>query len=1066
MKRILLIVLIFACVPVMFAQKQYTAYMVSNAHFDTQWNWDVQTSISNYLPKTMIQNFYLFEHYPDYVFNFEGGIKYLWMKEYYPKEYEKVKEYIKSGRWNICGSTWDATDPNIPSSESFFRNILYGQHYYRDEFGVYTSNDIFLPDCFGFGYHLPTIAAHAGLKGFSTQKLQWRSKPFYGDSKVPFKIGLWQGLDGSKIMAALDAQSYVSRFDEDLSYDEDIIKLAQGGVNNIAYRYYGTGDTGGSPTILSTNSIERGLKGNGPLKIINATAGQMYEDYWPFDKHPELPVFNGELLMDVHATGCYTSQAAMKRFNRRNERLADAAERASVVADWLGGAEYPAEEIRNSWRSFIWHQFHDDLTGTSLPKAYSFSWNDELIAQSKFADVTSSAVGAVTRALDTKVTGSAVVVYNSVAQPRKDIVVAAVPMSQQPQGITVTGPDGKSVSAQLLSYENGKATVLFAANVAPVSFSVYDVKAGNSGTNKKLVASGNTIENPVYKLTLDKNGDIASIIDKRSKKELVQSGKAFRLALFTENESVAWPAWEILKKTMDATPVSISGNVNISVAETGPARATLKVEKTYGDSKFVQYISLTDGAMDDRIDIQNEIDWTETNALLKAEFPMSISNPNAKYDLGIGYIERGNNTETAYEVIAQQWADLTSADGKYGIAIMNDCKYGWDKPADNTLRLTLLHTPKTGNRYEYQSKQDWGPHTFSYSIVGHNGSAIDAGVAWKADALNNPLMSFNAPKSQGTLGRSFSFVKTSNPQVSIKAIKEAEKGEYYVVRVNEIYGKPYTNTEITFAAPIEAAQELNGVEDMLGDVKFSGNKIIISGTAFQPKTFAVKLKKNNSLSTPASMFVDLAYNASAVTPDAFSKSGAFDMRGNTFAAELMPESVISDGIRFKMNNKVDENNYVRCDGQTVVLPANHGCTKLYLMVTSPFGDRKTVFKVDGEEYAVNVPFWTDFYGQWGLKEFSEGFVKDGSIAYLGTHRHGREGNDPHVFTYIYKICLDIDKDARTLLLPKDRTIAVFAATLADNPNGDTQPAMEMRALPYETKEITYSDEVPQFRFRR
>ena len=170
------------------APKTYKAYMVSDAHLDTQWNWDVQRSIREYIPKTLDQNLFLLGTYPDYVFNFEGGIKYQWMKEYYPHQYELIKRYIREGRWHVTGSTWDATDPNIPSAESFTRNILYGQHFYRREFGV-EGTDIFLPDCFGFGWTLPTIAAHSGLIGFSTQKLMWRHRSFHGASKIPFEIG-------------------------------------------------------------------------------------------------------------------------------------------------------------------------------------------------------------------------------------------------------------------------------------------------------------------------------------------------------------------------------------------------------------------------------------------------------------------------------------------------------------------------------------------------------------------------------------------------------------------------------------------------------------------------------------------------------------------------------------------------------------------------------------------------------------------------------------------------------------------------------------------------------------
>ena len=99
--------------------------------------------------------------------------------------------------------------------------------------------------------------------------------------------------------------------------------------------------------------------------------------------------------MDVHGTGCYTSQAAMKRFNRLNEQLADAAERSAAAADWLGRVPYPQARLNEAWRRFLWHQFHDDLTGTSIPRAYEFSWNDEMISLRQFADVVETSVGAV-----------------------------------------------------------------------------------------------------------------------------------------------------------------------------------------------------------------------------------------------------------------------------------------------------------------------------------------------------------------------------------------------------------------------------------------------------------------------------------------------------------------------------------------------------------------------------------------------------------------------------------------------------------------------------------------------
>lgn len=174
------------------APQKAKAYMVADAHLDTQWNWDIQTTIKEYVWNTLNQNLFLLNQYPDYIFNFEGGVKYAWMKEYYPREYELMKAFVKAGRWHVSGASWDATDTLVPSIESFIRNIMLGQEFYRKELGV-ESTDIFLPDCFGFGWTLPTVAAHCGLIGFSSQKLDWRNNPFYGKSKHPLPSDCGKG---------------------------------------------------------------------------------------------------------------------------------------------------------------------------------------------------------------------------------------------------------------------------------------------------------------------------------------------------------------------------------------------------------------------------------------------------------------------------------------------------------------------------------------------------------------------------------------------------------------------------------------------------------------------------------------------------------------------------------------------------------------------------------------------------------------------------------------------------------------------------------------------------------
>ena len=147
------------------SEKKAKAYMVADAHLDTQWNWDVQTTIKEYVWNTLSQNLLLLKRYPDYIFNFEGGVKYAWMKEFYPAEFAQLKEYVKEGRWHISGSSWDVNDVLVPSPESTIRNILLGQEYYRREFQT-ESTDIFLPDCFGFGWTCLLLLLIADLSDF------------------------------------------------------------------------------------------------------------------------------------------------------------------------------------------------------------------------------------------------------------------------------------------------------------------------------------------------------------------------------------------------------------------------------------------------------------------------------------------------------------------------------------------------------------------------------------------------------------------------------------------------------------------------------------------------------------------------------------------------------------------------------------------------------------------------------------------------------------------------------------------------------------------------------------
>ncbi len=1043
-----------------YAPGTFKAYMVCNAHLDTQWVWDVKTSIDEYLPRTLFQNIYLMERFPDYVFNFEGAIKYKWMKEYYPAYYEKLKHFISTGQWHISGASWDANDPNMPSPESFFHSILLAQKYYQSEFGV-KSTDIFLPDCFGFGYTLPTIASHCGLIGMSTQKLSWRYNEFYNapyHKKNPFGWGLWYGIDGSSVMAAFDAGGYSSELPDSVAYNKKIITSASNGFNNTAFRYYsggsqqngiGIGDRGNSGTVTTARRLADEINDkNAPVKIISATSDQLFKDYMPFDKYrKELPSFDGELLMDVHATGCYTSQAIMKYYNRKNEELTGAAEKASVAADWIGARSYDKAKINDIWERFLWHQFHDDLTGTSIPNAYTWSWNDELICLTQATEVLNTAVGAFSYSLNTLVKGVPVVVYNPAAYNIKGVVTAMIPGEYK--AVAVYAPNGKSVPSQVLGQSEKGTKILFSADVKSTGYAVYDIRPAKSAAKSSALKTGKkSIENRIYKVTLNENGDITSILDKRYNKELVKPGSAFRLTVTEGNMSQNWPAWEILKSTIDKTPTGITANVRISTEEQGAGRISLKVERTFGDSKFIQYIRLTDDASDERIDIENIVKWSTKDALLKAEFACNVSNEKATYDLGIGSVKRGNNTPQAYEVPALKWADLTDASGDYGISVLNDSKYGWDKPDDNTIRLTLIHTPGVGRNYQFQAFNDQGEHHFTYSIVGHKGTSLCDKTIIEAENLNMPLVAFVAPKHQGSLGKEFSMLSVSTPQIGVRALKKAENGDGYIVRCYELTGNAVENAKISFPANIISAEECNGIEEKIGDAKTDGNSLLVSAGKYAPKTYRVRLAdpKVKSDFKVDNKPVVLPFNNVGYTTDEFYTYYQFDQNRNTYAAELIPAKFDKDGTVYKMG---EENvpNVLMCKGNVIDLPDGN-YNKLYILLASINKDTETMITVDDKVYKVNAPSWMGFYGQWGWDGFNKPFMKSDKIGLITTHHHnGLKGNVSYEYGYMYEICLDIAPGAKRVTLPKNDNVAVFAMTLSNNAINDVKPAGETFVKP-------------------
>lgn len=1020
--------------------KDRLLYTIGYAHLDTEWNWDYTTTINEYILNTMVENFHLFEKYPDYVFNFTGSRRYNMMKEYYPELFKKVQEYVQQGRWCVSGSSVDEGEVNISSSESLIRQILYGNNFFRKEFNK-ESLDYMLPDCFGFLCNLPTIFHYSGLLGFSTQKLTWRSA-----AGVPFNVGVWNGPDGKGIIAALNAETYTGNVDKRLDKEDKWINRLNEDQKKTGYafdyRYYGVGDRGGAPRENDVKNAEGSLKNSDSnFRVLLSSSDQMYKDITP-DIRKKLPVYKGDLLLIEHSAGSMTSQAYMKRMNRKNELLAQSAEQASVMSNWIVGASYPQNKINNAWDLVLGSQFHDILPGTAIPKAYEYAWNDEFIAANGFAEALKSGVSGAAGKLNTQTKGRAIVVYNPVAKKRDDIVTAELDYATLPASVAFFDKNGLETPSQIISKKGTKLTVIFRAEVPSLGMAVYDVREITSKNVTTLIATKSSLENDYYKVRFASNGDIESMWDKKASKEILSKPAGLE---FQQERPHEWPAWNMDWKDRQKPPVDfMNKEAELAVAEQGPVRVTLQVKRKGLNSEITQLFSLAVGEAGRRLEVTNKIDWQSREVSLKASFPLTVSNENATYNLGVGTIARGNNNEKKFEVPSKEWFDLTDKSGKYGVSILEDCKYGSDKPDNNTVRLTLLYTPNAssfGGSFIYQSTQDWGIHDIRYAMYGHSGDWSQAESPWQAKFFNQPLVAFEAPKHAGELGKSFSMLTINSPQVGIMAFKKMEQGDYYLIRVNELSGKDLKSVKLTFPSNIVDAFEVNGQEKKIGNADRNKSSLTFDLSHYTIRSYAVKLQSNvTGNEAMAQSIVELPYNTDVISYDTNRGDGNFN-DDQSIPGELLPPMVESEDVHFAVNHRSDgENNAVACAAQTINLPQGN-YSKLYLLAAAN-DDSQADFIVDKHATTLHIQQWTGKVGQFynrilnpdqnSVKEMQNPYVKLDNIAWFASHVHNAypSKNEAYQYCYLFNYEISIPKGAKTLTLPDNKSIKIIALTVA------------------------------------
>jgi len=1025
--------------------KDPVLYTVGYAHLDTEWRWDYEETIEKYLRSTLDENIQMLEKYKSFVFTFSGARRYKMMKEYYPEKFEKMKKFITQGRWFVGGSSVDECDANIPSPESIIRQVLYGNSWFLSEFGK-ESIDFLLPDCFGFQAHLPSVLAHAGIKGFSTQKLEWGSA-----NGIPFNIGNWIGPDGNGVVAALNATDYTGRIEKRL----DTVKYWVDRVMNNGrkygvfadYRYYGVGDVGGSPRESDIKNAVASLnQPDGKIKVYLCSSDQLFRDLTENQKK-QLPSYTGDLLLTQHSAGSLTSQSYMKRWNRKNELLAQATEPFAAMADWLGGLDYPQRTLNQAWWLVLGCQMHDILPGTCIPKAYEYAWNDEILALNQFSAVLENAAGTIIKAMDTKGKGKSIVVYNPLAIARKDVVEAEVSFPEGiPASVKVFDPDNKEIPVQIIQTTKDQIKIVFLSNVPPLGLVCYDIQPVDKPEDYKTTLSSgkNNLDNEYYKVTINENGDISSIIDKKLGKEILSAPARLE---FHKEYPIYWPAWNMDWNNRQMPPIDyVDGPVKITLIERGPVRATFRIERDARNSNFVQFLSLAAG--EEVIVIRNLVKWQSKGVSLKASFPLTANNPVATYNLGLGTIERGTNDEKKYEVPSREWFDLTDKSGNFGVTILEDCKFGSDKPNDKTLRLTLLYTPAT-NSFHDQATQDWGIHEFTYGIYSHRNDWRSALSEWQGRALNQPLKAFQVSPHNGAFGKTFSFAQVSTPQADIRALKKAESGNFIIVRIQELLGRELQNGEVSFAARILTAYEVDGQERKIGDAVIKNGKLLLDMKKFSIRSFAVQLEPpTEKVVLPVCSEIPIVFDQDVVSSNRNKRNGTFDEKGLSIPSELFPDTIIVDGISFRLGPKADgQNNVMTCKGQKIQIPKTGNFNRLYILA-SALTDTNGIFKSGNIKTNLHVQAYSGNIGQFDkrewdkfdrIKNLKKGFIKRNEVAWFSTHLHRDTTNVPYQYAYIFKYALDANPATGVLQLPENEAIKIFAITVADDSFDQVKP---------------------------
>ena len=326
--------------------KRKQIHMICNAHIDPIWQWDWPEGVSAAL-STFYSAVKLCDKF-DYVFCHNEVTVYKYAEEYAPDLFAKIQELVKAGKWHIMGGWYLQPDCNMPSGESFVRQIREGQLYFKEKFGVVPTTAINF-DPFGHSVGLVQIIKKCGQDSYIFMR------PYRHELDLPSEQFIWRGLDGSEIKGTRSV-SYSSP----LGKSAGVIKeRAESQDFPVGVVLWGVGNHGGGPSHKDLEDIERELLPGTEIEYIHSTPENFFVGISPKE------VVDTSLRISM--PGCYTSMRSVKKLHAELESELYMAEKIASSA-YMSGAlkEYPEAALQSATFDLLNAEFHDVLPGTSV----------------------------------------------------------------------------------------------------------------------------------------------------------------------------------------------------------------------------------------------------------------------------------------------------------------------------------------------------------------------------------------------------------------------------------------------------------------------------------------------------------------------------------------------------------------------------------------------------------------------------------------------------------------------------------------------------------------------------